>query len=151
MSESVIRQATSLDDQLCFALYAASNTVVRAYRPLLGQLGLTYPQYLIMMVLWHEGPQTVSALAQRVQLPAHAVSPMLERMDANGFLARRRDAEDRRVVHVELTPAGRELERAVASVQDDVVCQTTLTADELAEMRSRLHDLVDRMTAPAGS
>ena len=136
-----------MDDQLCFALYSATNAVVRAYRPLLENAGLTYSQYLIMLVLWHEGTQSVGELARRLKLSPAAVSPTLDRMDASGLLTRRRDDVDRRLVHVELTDHGRELETTATAAQRDVACRTTLSGNELGELRDSLHDLVERMNA----
>ncbi|MGI8531574.1 MAG: MarR family winged helix-turn-helix transcriptional regulator [Geodermatophilaceae bacterium] len=140
-----------LDDQLCFALYAATNAVVRAYRPLLHEIGLTYPQYLVMLVLWQDGEHAVHEIADRLALPAHGLSPLLDRLEEAGLLARRRQAPDRRVVHVRLTAAGVELERAAAAVQRDVACQTQLAPDELDALREELHDLVRQMAPEAAT
>ena len=137
-----------LDDQLCFALYAATNTVTRAYRPLLEQIALTYPQYLVMLTLWQHGELSVSEIAQRLALPSHAVSPLVERLETAGFVLRHRAAPDRRVVHVGLTAAGVELESAASAAQRSVACDTGLSPDGLAELREQLHQLVDRMTQP---
>lgn len=140
-----------LDEQLCFALYTATNSVVREYRPLLDELGLTYPQYLIMLALWHEGDKSVGELATRLRLAPHAISPMLDRMEANGLLVRIRDDIDRRLVHVVLTDEGHRLEPAVAEVQRDVACRTTLSRDEEAAIRTALQSLVDRMDEAGAS
>ncbi len=141
----------ALDDQLCFALYAATNAIVRAYRPLLAGIGLTYPQYLLMLVLWQDGDRAVHELAERLALPAHAMSPILDRLQAAGLLVRRRTAPDRRVVHVQLTPAGDELRTAAARVQDEVACATRLAPDALATLRSELQALARGMADPLGS
>ncbi|MBE7188743.1 MarR family winged helix-turn-helix transcriptional regulator [Jatrophihabitans endophyticus] len=138
--------ATGLDDQLCFALYSATNSIVRAYRPLLDEVGLTYPQYLIMLVLWREGDLSVGRLAARLNLPPHAISPMLDRMEAHGLVARLRDDTDRRLVHVALTEAGARLEPAVAEVQRAVACRTSLGSDEIATLRTALHALAAEMS-----
>ena len=135
-----------LDDQLCFALYAATNTVTRAYRPLLERIALTYPQYLVMLTLWQHGDLSVSEIAARLALPGHAVSPLVERLEDAGFVSRRRAAPDRRVVHVGLTAAGVELEHAASAAQRSVACDTGLSPTALAQLREQLHDLVDRMT-----
>lgn len=134
-----------LDDQLCFALYAATNTVVRAYRPLLDRIGLTYPQYLVMLVLWQGDDLAVSEIAQQLVLPPHGLSPLLDRLTGAGLVTRTRDAADHRVVRVKLTAAGRDLECAAVPVQTAVVCQTTLSDDALADLREQLHDLVRGM------
>jgi DNA-binding MarR family transcriptional regulator len=138
-----------LDDQLCFALYAATNAITRAYRPLLGELGITYPQYLTLMALWQHGTGTVSELAGHLQLPAHAMTPLLQRLENVGLVVRRRSPIDSRVVQIELTPAGVELETSASAVQRTVVCATGLSTDALAALRGGLHDLVEDMRATA--
>ncbi len=138
-----------LDDQLCFALYAATNAVTRAYRPLLRELGLTYPQYLTLMALWQHGTGTVSELAERLDLPPHAMTPLLQRLERAGLISRRRSPVDSRAVLVELTPDGIELEGAAARVQRTVECATGLSPHALAALRGQLHDLVNDLRAPA--
>ncbi|MEO8888650.1 MAG: MarR family transcriptional regulator [Jatrophihabitantaceae bacterium] len=138
-----------LEDQLCFALYAATNAITRAYRPLLRELGITYPQYLTLMALWQHRAGTVGELAQRLDLPAHALTPVLRRLEQAGLLVRRRNGIDGRSVLVGLTPAGVELEARAAAVQRTVVCATGLSTDALAALRGDLHDLVDDMRATA--
>lgn len=138
-----------LDDQLCFALYAASNTVVRAYRPLLREIGLTYPQYLTLMTLWQQDGLSVAQVAERLRLPSNALTPLLMRLEQLGYVVRRRDAGDGRVVRVRLTPRGSDLEPLAAAAQHRVQCRTGLDDDELAALRTRLHDLVDDMLASA--
>lgn len=144
-----------LDDQLCFALYAATHSITRAYKPLLDRLPLTYPQYLVMLVLWQDGPSTVGAVAQRLHLAQNAITPLLDRLEEAGFVARVRDANDRRVVHVQLTEAGSALEAPTSLAQQSVECQTMLEAADLSDLRARLHKLVRCMenenNAPGGA
>ncbi len=135
-----------LDDQLCFALYAATNQVTRAYRPLLESIGLTYPQYLVMLVLWEQDGGPVKDIAGRLQVSPHALSPMLRRLESAGFVERQVDAVDGRVVNIGLTARGRELEAAASRAQYDVVAQTGLCGEELGELRGALHALVLGMT-----
>ena len=130
-----------LDDQLCFALYAATNQVTRAYRPLLESIGLTYPQYLVMLVLWEQDGRPVRDIASRLQLSPHALSPMLRRLVSAGFVERQVDAADGRVVNVVLTSRGRELESAASRAQYDVVAQTGLCGEDLGDLRGALHAL----------
>ena len=136
-----------LDDQLCFALYAATNAITRAYRPLLRELGLTYPQYLTLMALWQHGTGTVSEIAQRLDLPAHALTPLLQRLEQAGLIVRRRSSLDNRSVLIELTSAGVELQTSAAAVQRTVECATRLSPDALFALRGELHDLVNDMRA----
>ncbi len=138
-----------LDDQLCFALYAATNAVTRAYRPLLREIGITYPQYLTLMALWQHGSGTVGELAQRLELPGHALTPLLQRLEHAGLVVRRRSNIDNRTVRVELTSAGIGLETTAAVVQRSVVCATGLPPEALAALRDELHNLVDDMRATA--
>jgi DNA-binding MarR family transcriptional regulator len=145
----MMRAGLRLDDQLCFALYAATNAITRAYRPLLRELGITYPQYLTLMALWQHGTGTVSGLAQLLDLPAHAMTPLLQRLEHAGLIVRRRSPIDSRVVLVELTPNGVELETKAATVQRTVECATGLSPQALAALRGELHDLVNDLRANA--
>ena len=138
-----------LDDQLCFALYAATNAITRAYRPLLRELGITYPQYLTLMALWQHGSGTVSELARHLDLPAHALTPLLQRLELAGLIERRRSTLDSRAVLIELTSDGVGLEASAAAVQRAVECSTGLPSHALAALRGELHDLVDDMRAAA--
>ncbi|MGD6459144.1 MarR family transcriptional regulator, partial [Xanthomonas citri pv. citri] len=142
MSTSTKQTGLRLDDQLCFALYAATNSVVRAYRPLLGEVGLTYPQYLVMLALWQDGVTAVYDLAARLRLTSSAITPLVDRLEAAGFVTRTR-AADRRIVLVALTEVGRLLEDQVATAQQAVVCRTGLGDRELADLRQDLKDLAD--------
>jgi DNA-binding MarR family transcriptional regulator len=138
----------SLDEQLCFALYAATNAVTRAYRPLLEQVGLTYPQYIVMLVLWQDGPATIGRIASRLMLQPHAVSPMIERLEGAGLVRREAVPGDRRAVRIVLTEAGEALEAPVSIAQQTVVCETTLSPAELQSLRDDLKSLVARMESP---
>ncbi|MDH3296368.1 MAG: MarR family transcriptional regulator [Acidimicrobiia bacterium] len=134
-----------LDDQLCFALYAASNAVTRAYRPLLASIGLTYPQYLVLLILWEHRSRQVGEIAASLQLATHAVSPIVDRLEEADLVRRTRDGADGRVVRVELTEAGTELEAAAAEVQEKIRCQTSLEDSEVVRLRAELHNLIERM------
>lgn len=130
-----------LDDQLCFALYAASRRVVQAYQPLLAPLGLTYPQYLVMLVLWEEDGASVKRLGERLQLDSGTLTPLLKRMEAAGLLTRARDRVDERVVRIHLTAEGRALEARAAGVPAALLCRTDVSAQALAALRDALHAL----------
>ncbi len=134
-----------LDDQLCFALYSATNEVIRAYRPLLRRIGLTYPQYLALMALWERDGLALSELAEQLHLPVNGVLPVIERLQAAGFIERRRSRRDRRVVIVELTSAGADLERDAFRAQRQVVCQTGLDPETLEALRNELQSLRERV------
>lgn len=136
-----------LEDHLCFALYTATHAVTRAYRPLLQDVDLTYPQYLVMLVLWQDGKTTSGAIAERLHLSANAISPLLDRLEQSGLIARRRDGRDRRVVHIELTSAGLRLEMAAREAQDALAGQMGLAPALVNRLMDDLTLLVRRMTA----
>lgn len=138
-----------LDRQLCFALYAASRAVVRAYAPLLEPLGLTYPQYLVFLVLWEEDGAAMSHLGERLRLDSGTLTPLLKRLEERDLIERRRSTEDERVVHVHLTPAGRALRNKAKTIPLQVAecAGFDLTrAKDIAEI-SRLRDELIALTA----
>ncbi len=105
-----------LDNALCFAIYSANHAITRAYKPLLDQHGLTYPQYLVMLVLWSRDGQTVGGIGEELFLESSTLTPLLKRLEAAGYVRRARDANDERQVVVHLTPKGQELRRQLADV-----------------------------------
>jgi DNA-binding MarR family transcriptional regulator len=119
-----------LDDQLCFALYAASRAVTTRYRPLLDELGLTYPQYLVMLVLWEQDSVSVSDLGAALHLDSSTLSPLLKRLEAGGLLRRERRPEDERSVAVRLTEAGIELRDKARTVPVAIGQAMGLTAEQ---------------------
>ncbi len=136
-----------LDLQLCFALYASSNLMTRLYRPLLDPLGLTYPQYLAMMALWENAPQTVGALGRRLSLDSGTLTPLFKRLEKLGLVARRRDPQDERRVLIDLTAAGEGLRKRAASVPFQVLCQLPLAADDAVELKERLTRLAESLAS----
>ena len=134
-----------LDDQLCFALYAATNAVTRSYKPKLAKIGITYPQYILLLALWQDGPRTISDIARRLKLPANGITPVIDRLEAAGLVVRCRDLEDRRVISIHLTAEGVALEDEAARAQFSVVCETQLDGAALQALRQELHAMVQRM------
>ncbi|MFF5279862.1 MarR family winged helix-turn-helix transcriptional regulator [Streptomyces sp. 900116325] len=132
-----------LEDHFCFTLYAASRAVTSAYRPLLDELGLTYPQYLAMVVLWQHGTATVKDLVAALQLDYGTVTPLIKRLETNGLLQRQRRADDERVVEVALTPQGDALSRRIRTVPLAIGDAMGLTTEEFATAQ----DLLRRLTA----
>ncbi|GAA3597980.1 MarR family transcriptional regulator [Gibbsiella greigii] len=130
-----------LDQQLCFALYSANLALHKVYRKLLNQLDLTYPQYLVMLVLWERDALTVSAIGERLFLDSATLTPLLKRMEAAGLLLRRRAAEDERQVIVALTDAGRALREKARTVPEAVMCATDCSVNEMLEIKQRLESL----------
>ena len=115
-------QALHLDSQLCFALYRASRALIRSYAPVLAPLGLTYPQYLVMLVLWEQDGLTVSALGCRLALDSGTLTPLLKRLEQQGLVGRARSERDERVVHISLTSPGRALRLKARNVPEHVAC-----------------------------
>ncbi|KRA59642.1 MarR family transcriptional regulator [Caulobacter sp. Root655] len=134
-------EALRLDRQLCFALYGAANRVTRLYRPLLDALGLTYPQYLAMLVLWEASPRTVGALGEALDLESSTLTPLLKRLEAQGLIARARDPQDERRVIVTLTPTGAALRDRAKAVPEQLLCLLELPLSELGDLRERLKRL----------
>ena len=139
-----------LENQLCFALYAASGLVTRAYRPLLEPLGLTYPQYLAMMALWEKAPRTVSDLGEALGLDSGTLTPLLKRMEGAGLVRRTRDAADERRVLITLTDEGRDLREKAAGVPYALACTLGLPGEAIVELRATLQDLARRMRGAEG-
>ncbi|MFE3035989.1 MarR family winged helix-turn-helix transcriptional regulator [Streptomyces canus] len=138
-----------LDDQLCFALYAAQRAVTAAYRPLLDELGLTYPQYLVLLVLWERGETSVKELAGALRLDYGTVSPLLKRLESAGLVRRERAAADERSVRVACTGLGEELRERAARVPGALLAATDLDGTEAARLREELWRLAHRADAAA--
>lgn len=134
-------EALRLDRQLCFALYGAANRMTRLYRPMLDALGLTYPQYLAMLVLWEASPRTVGALGEALDLESSTLTPLLKRLETQGLVARTRDPEDERRVIVALTEAGAALRDQAKAVPEQLFCKLNLPLNELGDLRERLKAL----------
>lgn len=140
-------EALSLDRQLCFALYSASRAMTAAYRPILTEFNLTYPQYLVLLVLWEEESVTVRRLGERLQLDSGTLSPLLKRLEANGFVRRERSSEDERHVVVTLTAAGRKLELKAQCIPEKLGAQTGITEQQAADLRDAIRQLTDALSA----
>jgi len=138
--------SVALDDQLCFALYAASRAVTARYRPLLDELGVTYPQYLVLMLLWEQDGQTVGQLGQRLALDSGTLSPLLKRLTAAGLVTRHRRADDERSVSVRLTDAGRALQTPACSISAQMIDALSLDKAEFAELKGQLRTITERVS-----
>ena len=136
----------ALDKQLCFALYSASLAMTKVYKPLLAPLGLTYPQYLVMLALWEDDAQTVSALGDKLALDSGTLTPLLKRLEAQGQLSRERDSEDERRVIVRLTAAGRHLKVAARNVPPRIARSTGCELGEIVELTRQLTAVRDALT-----
>jgi DNA-binding MarR family transcriptional regulator len=134
-----------LGEQLCFALYSTMAAMNKVYHKLLRELGVTYPQYLVLLVLWERDGLMVSEIGERLFLDSATLTPLLKRMEAAGLLQRARAKDDERQVIVSLTGRGRELKRRAAAVPDGIFCATECTPDELASIRDHLFLLRARL------
>jgi DNA-binding MarR family transcriptional regulator len=132
-----------LDNHLCFALYAAGNHMTRLFVPFLQKLGVTYPQYLVLVVLWERGPQGVGDLAAALRMDFGTLSPMLKRIEAKGLITRRRSPADERRVQVDLTPEGTALRERTEQMLGEFYCFLNMPLDELFDLRDRLRHFVD--------
>lgn len=137
--------SVELDDQLCFALYTASRAVTARYRPMLEELGLTYPQYLVMMLLWERDDQTVGQLGARLSLDSGTLSPLLKRLTAAGLVTRHRRVEDERSVSVSLTPAGRALRDKALPVSEAMISAIGFDQFEFDGLKKQLRLVVERV------
>lgn len=138
-----------LDRQLCFALYAASLAMTKLYKPLLAPLGLTYPQYLVMLALWEQDGPSVSALGERLQLDSGTLSPLLKRLAAAGLITRARAPDDERRVQITLTPAGHALKARVRHVPACAFQASGCSLEQLHHLTAELHALRQRVAAAA--
>ncbi|WP_019990408.1 MarR family winged helix-turn-helix transcriptional regulator [Rudanella lutea] len=130
-----------LENQLCFPVYAVSRLITRAYQPFLDELGLTYPQYLALLVLWEKDNVTVNDVRQKLVLNTNTVTPLLKRLETMGLIRRSKSTEDERKVRVELTPEGRALESRAATIPERLVeslSATDLTVDEWMDLKNKL-------------
>ena len=135
----------ALDKQLCFALYSASLAMTKIYKPLLAPLGLTYPQYLVMLALWEQDGQTVGALGERLALDSGTLTPLLKRLETQGQLGRERDPADERRVIVRLTDAGRKLKIAARRVPPQIADASGCELDEVVQLTRQLTALRDTL------
>ncbi len=136
-----------LENQLCFSLYAASRAMTAAYGPLLEPLGLTYPQYLAMMVLWETEDLSVKALGERLQLDSGTLTPLLKKLESQGLVTRTRDEADARVVRLALTAPGRALKNKARFIPPELVCQMGLDLQGIARLRKELTALTQALRA----
>lgn len=136
-----------LDNQLCFAVYGAAQAFTATYKPLLEPLGLTYPQYLAMLVLWEEDGITVSAIGARLGLDSGTLTPLLKRLEAAGFVSRTRDAADERQVRIALTASGRALKQKARAIPAKLLCASGMSLAETKALHAALGKLAANLRA----
>ncbi|WP_319480034.1 MarR family transcriptional regulator [uncultured Draconibacterium sp.] len=138
-----------LSNQLCFPIYAASRLITRTYQPMLDELGITYPQYLVLMVLWESDSMPVNTIAKKLILNTNTITPLLKRMEVQGIVKRTRSDEDERKVTVSLTDKGQQLRNQAAEIPEKLAAQLDtdkITVEELIDLREKLNRLIDSMT-----
>lgn len=133
----------ALENQVCFALAVASRSVNAVYRPLLEPLGLTHPQYLVMLALWEKSPRSVRELGEELQLDPATLSPLLKRLEGLGYVARRRSLDDERVLEITATDAGKALREQAETIPPRIVERLGMGLDELENLRRSLHRVIE--------
>ena len=136
-----------LDDQLCYALYSASMAVQRAYKPLLDRMGITYPQFLVLNLLWHDGQQTVGGLAEKLALESSTLTPLLKRLEAAGLVTRTRNPKNEREVLIETTPKGEKLKSEAGCLAERLVEASGVPVSGIIDLNKRVKDFRDRVYA----
>lgn len=136
-----------LERQLCFAVYSTAHAFTRAYKPILDRVGLTYPQYLVMLVLWERSELPVKTIGEQLDLDSGTLSPLLKRLEQNGLIKRARDARDERQVIVSLTPKGRTMKDETDAIMAAIGQATGCSLEEVASLRDRLKELRSNLTA----
>jgi len=135
-----------LENQLCFPLYATSRQITRLYQPLLANIGLTYPQYIVMLVLWEEDGLSIKAIGQKLQLNTNTLTPLLKRMQEQKLVKRVRAPEDERVVHIELTKEGKSLQSKALEIPAQLMASLNYPADKAIELKRLLDDFLTRIS-----
>lgn len=134
-----------LDDQLCFSLYAASLAINRTYKPMLDEMGITYPQYLVLNVLGEQDGATIGAIADRLSLESSTITPPVKRLEQAGLLERRRSTLDERQVNVLLTPAGRDMLARSKCLGDTLLARSGLSLTEFTALNEQIHALLEAL------
>lgn len=144
----MVKEEFKLENQLCFRLYSASRLITQAYQPLLTKQGLTYPQYLVLLVLWEKDAQPVNDIAKRLLLETNTVTPLLQRMEKEGILTRTKGEKDARQIIVSLTSKGKKLQEKLADVPfsmgEAVMCDS-VTPDTAPDLFRMLDDIINRL------
>ena len=139
---------TPITDMLCFALYSATHAMQAAYKPLLDDLGLTYPQYLVLVLLWSNDNQTVGQLGSALHLESNTLTPLLKRMEVAGHLTRYRDPDDERQVRIRLTDQGRALQQQSQRITGCIIGQSGMSLTAIADLQARITTLRDHLRQP---
>lgn len=137
-----------LDNQLCFSLYVCSKEIIRKYKPLLDPYELTYTGYIIMMALWEEDDITIKALGKKLYLDSGTLTPLLKKLEAQGYVTRNRSKKDERNVYISLTEKGKNLKKEALSIPDNMICTLGLDPEEGMKLLKELHKVMEILTGP---
>jgi MarR family transcriptional regulator, organic hydroperoxide resistance regulator len=135
-----------LDNQLCFPFYAVSRLIIRKYQPFLDQLGITYPQYLVLLVLWEKDAQPVNDISKRLHLNTNTITPLIQRLEAMQVVEKRKGTDDERKMYVHLTPKGQAMEIEASEIPYKLMAGVDWSPEELIDLRSRLNELIGKLT-----
>lgn len=136
-----------LENQLCFSLYASSRAITRMYRPFLESLGITYPQYLVLLVLWDQKESTVKELSEKLDLDSGTLTPMLKRMEGQQLVQRKRSSEDERVVNIQITEAGLALYEKALCIPQSLLASSGLSPEEIYKFNEQLKRIISSVNA----
>ena len=145
--ELIRQEGLKVDNMLCFALYAAARTAVDAYRPRLDKLGITYQQYLVLLLLWQREPRTIKDIGAALYLDSGTLSPLLKRLEKKGLINRQRDTQDERLVNISLTPEGHAFKENIRDLPEVLFCQIGWPIEEFGSLIERLHNLTGRINS----
>lgn len=138
-----------IEDLLCFSLYSANHAMNRVYKPLLDKFGLTYPQYLALLVLWQEDNQTVGQMGERLFLESNTLTPLLKRLETNGYVSRKRDPEDERQVRISLTKSGKSLKKETGSISVCIFEAASMDETAITRLKNQISSLRDNLAQSA--
>lgn len=141
-----INESLKLENQLCFPLYAASRLVTKCYQPVLDDLGLTYPQYLVLMVLWESDGVNLSLLSEKLKLQSNTLTPLLKRMQESGLVERVRSEKDERSIIISLSPKGIALKSSVPALQAKLLANIGISAEEGIQLHELLNKLIKNLS-----
>ncbi|WP_299458207.1 MarR family winged helix-turn-helix transcriptional regulator [uncultured Microscilla sp.] len=134
-----------LENQICFPMYVASRMITRAYQPMLDAMGITYPQYLVLMALWEKDEQTVNEIGQQLYLNTNTITPLLKRMEKTGIVARTRSKKDERKVMITLTEAGQALKEQAYCIPEQILNKTGLPIEGISQLKQQIYGLIRQM------
>jgi MarR family transcriptional regulator, organic hydroperoxide resistance regulator len=145
----MVSEHLKLDNQLCFPIYAASRLIIRSYQPYLDKLDITYPQYLVMLVLWERDGMTVNAISKKLILNTNTITPLLQRMENQNLIVRRRSIEDERSVIISLTQKGKDLQESAEEIPVQLgtkLVSGKLTLEEMTDLKTKLYVLIEQLS-----